>query len=38
MGGDLSSVNRQYVNPVYPRPKGPGFSLSLDLKLPSFPV
>jgi hypothetical protein len=26
------------VNPVYPRPKGLGFSLSLDLKLPSSPV
>jgi hypothetical protein len=38
MGGDLRSINKQYLNPVYPRPKGLGFSLSLDLKLPSFPV
>jgi len=26
------------VNPVYPNPKERGFSLSLDLKMPSSPV
>jgi hypothetical protein len=33
----INQVGRK-GNPVYPRPKGQGFSLSLDLKLPSSPV